>query len=186
VGGGLIQRLWDRRQDDGTQTKRVKTLAMLGFILVLVVFSPTLKGWLGSLFRPKVVRLENTEMVIPKGWLVSQEPAKVSAWKPCWTIFCGIASRASFMVKLSGLPAAAWENATKKILEEDFSTDVAVKTFYGSSGPFTCVEADVVLENRKVVTACLISNPGLNCTFVGDPSLRDVYLDVLKSAQPVR
>jgi hypothetical protein len=158
---------------------------MLGFILLLIVFSPTLKGWLGSLFRPKVVRLENTEIVIPKGWLVSQEPAKVSTWKPCWTIFCGLPSRASFTIKVSGLPAAAWENATKKILEEDFSTDTTVETLSGNSGPFTCVEADAVPEKRKVVTACLISNLGLHCTFAGDPSLREVYLDVLKSAQPI-
>jgi hypothetical protein len=120
------------------QRRPAKTLAMLGFILLLIVFSSTLKGWLGSLFRPKVVRLENTEIVIPKGWLVSQEPAKVFTWKPCWTIFCGLPSRASFTIKVSGLPAAAWENATKKILEEDFSTDTTVETFSGNSGPFTC------------------------------------------------
>jgi hypothetical protein len=186
VGNGLIQRSWNQKPEEARQRKRVKTLAMLGFILLLIVFSPTVKGWLGSLFRPTVVRLENTEIEIPKGWLVSEEPTKIAAWKPCWTIFCGLPSRASFMIELSGLPTAAWENAAKKILGEDFSTDATLKTFYGSSGPFTCVEADAVPENRKAVTTCLNSNLGLSSTFIGDPSLRQVYLNVLKSAKSVR
>jgi hypothetical protein len=164
--------------------KRMRTLALLGFILLLILFSPALKGWLGSLFRSKFVRLENTQFVIPKGWLVSQEPTKIAAWKPCWTIFCGLHSSASFVIEVSGLPDEAWEGVARRVIAQRSSGDLTVETSSGDSGPFTCVHA--VPVNEYSLTTCLDSHLGLRSTFIGTPSMRQVYLETLQSAHAMR
>jgi hypothetical protein len=174
----------DEDWDEANRRKRVKTLAILGFILLLILFSPALKGWLGSLFRSKFVRLENTQLVIPKGWLVSQEPKKIAAERPCWTIFCGLPSSASFVIEVSGLPDEAWERAARRVIAQRSSGDLTVETFNGDSGPFTCVHAVPVTEYS--LTTCLDSRLGLRSTFIGTPSMRPIYLETLQSAHAMR
>lgn len=121
---------------------------------------------------------------------ISEEPAKVSAWKPCLTIFCGLPSRASFLVTVSMLPEAAWENAARKVIEkvikEDFSTDPTVSSFHGDFGTFTCLDAKAAPGNGKEITSCLDSTLDLTSTFLGVPGLKEVYLRVLRSAHKVR
>jgi hypothetical protein len=87
---------------------------------------------------------------------------------------------------VSTLPEAAWENAARKVIKEDFSTDPTVSSFNSDFGTFTCLDAEVAPGNGKEITSCLGSTLGLTSTFLGDPTLKEAYLRVLASAHKVR
>ena len=167
------------------ETKRIQIFGVLCLVLFAVVFSPSIRGWVASSLRAKIFTVGTSEIAVPKGWLVSQEAGKLSAWKPCVTVFCGVPSQASFLIKTSTLPEPEWENSSKKTIHDQGYPEVSVTHVESRDGSFVCVEAQGLVQNSKSITSCLSPELSLTSTFLGDPALKNVHFSVLRSARRV-
>lgn len=68
--------------------RRWITLIILGTLLVLTVFVPTLEwGW-QAIRRSRTVRMGGIQAEIPRSWMVREGESSLEAWKPCLTSFC--------------------------------------------------------------------------------------------------
>ena len=170
------------------QKKQIKILLVLAFALTFIIFSPTIKLAVQSLFRRAPIRFGTAEIAIPRSWLLSQSPTAVAAWKPCITMLCSSSPRASFVIEVSRFSPDSdevWLNAARKIIRKSSLVKAGVGTIYRNVGPLKCVEASVAAPDRQFISSCLNAALGLTSTFVGDSALKQVFYDALTTARKV-
>lgn len=166
---------------DKQTARQVKTLAILLFILLLVVLSPTLRLGTGAL-RSRQVRLGSVELTVPSGWMLSDASGRMAISKPCYTIFCRTA-RAGFIIEISkSADSEKVRSAAKKTFER-LLPDTPLTTINDGSGQMECIEADSTSMDGKVMASCLNSNLHLTSTFKGEPSSKPVFYEVLHAAR---
>lgn len=155
---------------------------ILVIVLSFVVFSPTITVAIRGLFIREPLKLGTVDLVMPRDWMILQTTNKVKVWKPCRTILCSSAPRASFTIEMSAIPDVVWERATKKVFETKYSTEATSKTIHGLPTPIKCVEVNEPSTSNWAVSSCVSSALELTGTFAGDASLKDAYYRVLLSA----
>ncbi len=166
---------------DPKTARQLKTLAMLWVLLLVAVFSPTLRLGAGAL-HARNVRWGTAEISVPKGWMFSKDEGRLTVSKPCYTIFCRSA-RAGFIVETGKQSASSeklWVNAARKTLAR-FAPDTTVSTVEVGSNT-ECVAMDSPFPDGKIMATCLNSDLHLTSTFRGELILMPVFYETLGTA----
>lgn len=163
--------------------KQLVILTTLLLLLCAIIANPALRLGMQVLLPRHPIRLGVVEVSIPKAWMVSQTPTRVTVWKPCSTIFCDSA-QASFVLEVKDdLPEDVWLRGATKVLHDDYSADVVTHTIRGDSGLVNCVEPSSSLVDGQVVSSCINSDLHLTSTFNGRESLKPAFYAVLATAR---
>ena len=168
---------------EARRRKQIRILATLLVVLLAIVFSPVIQLGIQELLPRRPISLANVEIPIPKKWMVSRTPSRITAWKPCSTVFCASSSRTGFTIEATEIAGSQgiWENAAQKILRSDYAAAPMSKVDL-VPGKLTCVEVDPT-PNDKAVSFCINSDLGFTSSFYGDRSLKPSFYGVLASAR---
>jgi hypothetical protein len=162
--------------------KQVATLGTLVLVLCVIVFSPSIRLGIQDVLRHDPVRLETAEISIPKTWMVSESPGRITAWKPCSTIFC-VSLRPTIVFETKSMSDEIWTQAALKVFRDTYSADVTTKTLDTDSGQVKCVEGlNSTLGDGRLVASCINSNLCLAFTFTGNATTKPVFYAILAKA----
>lgn len=126
------------------QRKRVRTLALLISVLLLIVFAPAVK-W--ALLRDTAtnppLRVSTIELPVPRTWTVQRAGPKIGGWKPCMTMFC-TSPPATFQVDVNEALAShdVWLMAAKATFKERQYPEPTARRIHSQAGNFDCLEAN--------------------------------------------
>ena len=162
--------------------QQIVTLSLLSAVLLTILSNPTIRAALRALYPSAPVRLGLAEIRIPKSWMLRTDAQRITAWKLCSTMLCS-SSEASFVVEPTDLSEEQWERAARKVLHDQYSADAASRSINSTTGRIQCLELDGVIEDGRVLAACMSSELHVISTFVGKPGFRPAYYDVLSTAQ---
>lgn len=156
-------------------------LTALLLLLSAIVANPIIRLGIQELLPRAPIQLGAAEVSIPKTWMISQTPTRVTVWKPCATIFCDSA-QASFALEVTDMPDDIWLRTAAQVLRDNFSTDVITSMTSGKSGVVKCVELSSAVVDGLVVASCINADLHLTSTFTGKPSLKSAFYAVLATA----
>jgi hypothetical protein len=161
---------------------QARTLSILVLVLCVIVFSPSIRLGIEDVLRRDTVRLGTAEISIPKTWMVSESPRRITAWKACRTIFC-ISLRPTIVFETKDMSDEIWTQAALKVFHDKYSADVTTKTLDTDSGQVKCVEGlNSSLGHGKLVASCINSNLGLVFTYTGNAMTKPVFYSILTRA----
>jgi hypothetical protein len=171
-----------QRTNHLTSRKQARTLGILLVVLCVIVFSPSIRLGVQDVLRRDPVRLGTAEISIPKTWMVSESPRRITAWKPCSTIFC-ISLRPTIVFETKDMSDDIWTKAALKVFQDNYSPNVTTQTLDTDSGQVKCVEGlNSTLGDARLVASCINSNLRLAFTYTGDATTKPVFYAILTKA----
>jgi hypothetical protein len=120
----------------------VRTIIFLVFLLLLIIFWPTI-AWLGQVVvRSNPVRFRQLEVDLPRRWMVDVQPKRLKAWEPCLTRFCS-SPNAEMLIWIApdGADESIARNSVEKVLRTMGQPDLVSRTIPAIRGTTECFES---------------------------------------------